>query len=465
MIGGVYNSSDIKMDLYKLGVSGQHRGMESCGISVSNGGDFLILGGYGLVSNVFKEKIGDVDFKADRGTVHDRYSTTGSSCKNNVQPFKVGIYSLGHNGNLVNTEELREKYGKKYKLESTTDSEIIACILDDSESIVEGIERVYKECIGSYNLAILNNRGELAFFRDPWAVHPLFRGRKDNTIYVASEDNCIHALGVYDTKEFKPGELLVISDKGEESIIIGNEKQRRCFFEPIYFMSHGSTHKKEVVMNIRKKCGRKLAEKYPVDADIIVPVLDSGMQYAKGYHEETNIPMEHALTKNHYVGRTYMSPEGKDEETPKSLQMSRIEKVKLKNTPIPKIIKGKKIIVMEDSIVRSNTVRGIVEILYEAGAKEVHFRVASPPIDYPCFTGLDHAERRKLISAGCRNRSIEEIGKYVAEQTGAASVGYLGIEDMKEVLNDENDHCFACIDGKYHFDIPDTEFFRNALSL
>jgi len=472
-IAAVYNPANpIVRELYELGMALQHRGEESAGIAVSMDGDLFVYKDRGHVDDVF-HGLGKASFNSYAGIVHTRYSTTGLSGRKNAQPIRVGKVALGHNGNLVNTDELRQMFGERYDFDTTTDSELIACIFDEAPDMPTGAETASRLCKGSYNLVLLNNRGELGVFRDPSGNHPISVGFKGGALYAASEDFAFQHLDLDGYREMEPGELIVFS-KGMNSeavvmeppgIVIGRDLPKRiCAFEGKYFMMPGSTLNGKNVYEVRREVGRQLAKRFPVDADIVVPIPDSGIPYGLGYSEQSGIPFEPGgLIKNRYVRRTYTSPEGKDMDTPRIIQLTRRELSKLKLSATRYYVEGKRVVLTEDSIVRGNVSPITIQILRDAGAREVHMRIGFPPVRFPCFTGLDHAERRKLIAAPFDDPI--EAGDYVAKKIGADSVRYIPQQTSREILSDSDNLCFACVDGDYWTEIPDTEQFRNALKI
>ncbi len=455
-IGAVYKSDKIKKDLFKLGLTLQHRGPDSAGISISKGGEFLTLTNYGDVKALFNGPVSNLRFDSDRGIVNVRFSTTGDSNSINAQPVVVGNVALSHNGNLFNAEELSGRHNTHHRFETTVDSEVLACILNDSSDFIEGAGRCIGECDGAYNFTAIDNKGRIGVFRDPHGFHPLHIGQKNGTYYAASEDLCLTALQVYSQTELKPGELAVFSDGGIEIHKIAEPQDKLCFFEALYFMWYGSTFNGVYADDIRSTAGELLAEKYPVEADFVVPILYSGISYAHGYSKRSGIPLAYALCKNPFVGRTYQHPDGKGEEVAEEVKLTRAELAALKNPPMAKKLRGKKIVIPDDSIVSGNVSRDIVERLFsEIGVDEVHLRVASPPIAYTCLAGMYHGPRKRLVAARAPVHDIDETNRYVAQKTGATSVGYLTQKDIISVLP-KGIYCFSCVDGNYHFTVPKT---------
>lgn len=477
-LGAVYNSNELIRDLYKIAISQQLRGEEGVGIGAYVGDGVALIKDIGSVYDVFHNVISKADIKSDRGIVHNRYSTTGESTAKNVQPIRMDGLALAHQGNLVNGDELRNRYGGRYQLLTDLDSEGALCIFSEvGGDIKEFAYKLYEDVIGAYNMALINEKGEIGIIRDPRAFHPLFVAEKNGTYYIASEDIVFPALGIFDSKlirEVKPGEVIILSENGFQNFIVDrrkDEKLLRCYFEPLYFMMHGSTHKGIDVSDIRKDIGKVLARKYKINAHAVVPVMDSGIDYGRGYSEESGIPLNSWLIKNRYIGRTYTTPEGKGENISDVLKMNRMEKSMLKNIPKLDKVRGKRLIITDDSIVRVNVSKGVAKSLFEAGAEEIHFMIGSPPIMHPCFYGMDHSTKRELVAASCKN--VEEANQYVArniaDEIGVdrkrITVNYASFDDIKEPLRDCDDHCSICVHGGYYHDIPDTEKFQKAFVL
>ncbi len=464
-IGSCYKDSELKTNLYKLAISLNHRGEEGTGFCVDVGSSFLVSKESGLVRDVFNRLYKQVDFKSDTGFIHNRYSTAGSSSKANLQPIHVGKVAVAHNGTLINTVQLREKYSKKYNFNTETDTELIGCIFDDAGGdLLEGAKRCFDECIGSYNLIVMNKDGDMVVIRDPWAIHPFFwnfdETNPEYPVFTASEDCALRTLGIYDDKkisEVPPGYAAIFRKKGGITThpIRTGERLQRDFFEPLYFMSYASSHKGKLVSDIRIELGMALGRKLQkkgIKADIIGVMRDSGADYAEGVHRVLDLPIVDIFGRNRYVGRTYMAPEDKGEEMHKAIKFTRQERAILKNPPIPSRVRGMSIVIPDDSKVRGNTSRGLNNELFRAGTFEIHEVVAAPPIRFPCFLGMDHAEKGELVAAGFQTLSDAENG--VAAKTKATTTTYLDIDDVKPVINDENDHCWACIDSCYNFDLP-----------
>ena len=441
---GIFNQENNFIDVAKLTYFGlyalQHRGQESAGIAVSDGHKLLIYKDLGLVSEVFdEEKLKTLQGNCAIG--HVRYSTTGANIWENSQPilknYKGGTFSLAHNGNLVNQEELKAKLKEKsVQIYSSTDSEIISNLIktNPEESIEKNIKMVAAQLKGAFSLVIMTEN-KLIGLKDPFGFHPLALGKLGDSYLFASETCAFNLIGAEFIREVEPGEMVVIDKEGVKStrILPGNRKAL-CIFEFVYFARPDSTIYGTNVALSRQKMGRRLAREYPVQADIVVPVPDSGISAAIGYTAQSGIPYEEGLIKNRYIGRTFIQPE----------QLIRDFGVKIKLSPIKEIINGKRVILIDDSIVRGTTSQKIVKLVRDAGAREIHVRISSPPIFFPCFYGIDTPNREYLRAA---NHSLEETRKWL----GADSLGYLSIEGLCSVFDkiSADNFCLACFDGKY----------------
>jgi len=441
---GIFNQENIFIDVAKLTYFGlyalQHRGQESAGIAVSDGQKILIYKDLGLVSEVFnEEKLKTLQGNCAIG--HVRYSTTGANIWENSQPilknYKGGTFSLAHNGNLVNQEELKAKLKEKsVQIYSSTDSEIISNLIktNPEESIEKNIKMVAAQLKGAFSLVIMTEN-KLIGLKDPFGFHPLALGKLGDSYLFASETCAFNLIGAEFVREVEPGEMVVIDKEGVKSTrILPDNRKALCIFEFVYFARPDSTIYGTNVALSRQKMGRRLAREYPVQADIVVPVPDSGISAAIGYTAQSGIPYEEGLIKNRYIGRTFIQPE----------QLIRDFGVKIKLSPIKEIIKGKRVILIDDSIVRGTTSQKIVKLVRDAGAREIHVRISSPPIFFPCFYGIDTPNREYLRAA---NHSLEETRKWL----GADSLGYLSIEGLCSVFDKipADNFCLACFDGKY----------------
>jgi len=442
---GVYGHREaanlVYLGLYAL----QHRGQEGAGIVSSDGSTLYSEKGLGLVSDIFNEdRIKNL--KGHYAIGHNRYSTTGASNQlKNVQPllfnYSLGGLAVSHNGNLTNYSILKdelEAYGSIFF--TSSDSELIIHLIAQSqmqtlrERAVDALSNVQ----GAYSLIMMNER-EMIGVRDPFGFRPLCLGRLDGAYVLSSETCALDLIEAEYIRDIEPGEMVIITEEGIESTHpFKNRRTHFCVFEYIYFARPDSYVFGENVNYIRKKFGRALAKENPVDADLVIPVPDSGVPAAIGYSRESGIPMDMALIRNHYVGRTFIEPK----------QSIRHFGVKIKLNPVRRIIEGKRVVLVDDSIVRGTTSRKLVKMVRAAGAKEVHMRISSPPTTHPCYYGIDTPTRKELIAA---SHSVEEIGKYIT----ADSIGYLTIKGMLDVIKDSNDKfCLACFTGNYPIKFP-----------
>ena len=425
----------------------QHRGQESCGIVVNDDGVFTTHRDLGQVGDVFtREELG----KFPTGTMavgHVRYGTTGATNRANCQPIVVnhmkGKLALAHNGNLSNAYELRnalELGGAIFH--GTSDTEIIAYIITQQRlktpSIEAAVGRAMEQMEGAFSLVMMSS-AKLIAARDPWGFRPLCYGlRPDGTYIVASESCALGAVGAKPERDILPGEIVIFDETGVHSNreLCKTQAHRPCIFEYIYFARPDSVIDGVSVHEARKEAGRLLARRHPVEADMVVGVPDSGMDAALGYGEESGIPFALGFIKNKYIGRTFISPG----------QGERLDKVRIKLSPIGAAVRGKRVVLIDDSIVRGTTSGQIVTLLREAGAREIHLRISAPPFRNPCYYGTDIDSRDKLIA--CRY-SVPEICKFV----GADSLGYLELEDLARMMGSK-DFCHACFSGEYPTGIP-----------
>jgi amidophosphoribosyltransferase len=420
----------------------QHRGQESAGMAVSDGEHLLVYKELGLVSQVFNEAT-LTTLQGDLGIGHNRYSTTGSTTWENAQPaFKTdGIRSLalGHNGNLVNTLELAERATRAGG--ATTDSDLVATLLARFGD--GGLEAAALDVLptleGAFSFVMMNERSVFAA-RDPFGLRPLSIGRLTNGYVVASETCALDIVGAVFVRDVEPGELVRIDDRGLQSTRFAESpRQALCIFEYVYLARADSRLRGRTVYEVRRDLGRRLAMEAPADGDLVIPVPDTGHSAAQGFAEVSGIPYGEGLMKNRYVGRTFIQPS----------QTLRERGVKLKLNPIPDAIAGKRLVVIDDSIVRGTTTRQLVQALREAGAAEVHTRITCPPIRWPCFYGIDMSSRSELIAS---DLAVEEIRRYV----GADSLGYLSLGGMVAATGqDDGEFCRACFDGEYPIPIPE----------
>ena len=437
---GIYgNENASKLAFYSL-FAMQHRGQEAAGISSSDGKHIHTIKNRGLVTQIFKEEHFQV-LKGNMAIGHTRYSTAGNDSILDAQPvfarYGLGEISIVHNGNLVNAREIREELIKKGAIfQSNMDTENLIHLIAknyEKNTLKERIIDAVKQIKGAFSLIILS-RSKMFAIRDPFGFRPLSLGRLKTGGYIVASETCAFELvGAEFVRDVKPGEMITFENGEITSEMIFEPTPKQCIFEYIYFARPDSNVFGKNVYSIRKQMGRELARELPVDADMVVPVPDSGVAAALGYSQESGIPFEMAIMRNHYVGRTFIEP----------TQEIRDLKVKMKLSPIKHKIEGKKLIVIDDSIVRGTTSRRIVRMLKEAGAKEVHMRIASPATTGPCYYGVDTPTKDELIAS---KMSVNEICKYIE----ADSLAYLSIEGMVKAVKDKKDnYCFACFDGNY----------------
>jgi amidophosphoribosyltransferase len=421
----------------------QHRGQESAGIAVSDGQNVLVYKDLGLVSQVFSEAT-LTTLHGDLGIGHTRYSTTGSTTWDNAQPvFKTdGMRSiaLGHNGNLTNTHELAERVGRRGT--ASTDTDLVATLLTEAMgagTLEDACLEVLPTIRGAFCFVMLDERSVYAA-RDPFGVRPLSLGRLPNGFCVASETCALDIVGATLVRDIEPGELIRIDDRGVHSVSFAESPRKAlCVFEYVYLARADSRMRGQTVHEARREMGRRLAVEAPADADMVIAVPSTGHSAAQGYSEVSGIPYGDGLYKNNYVGRTFIQPS----------QSLRDRGVKLKLNPIPDAVRGKRLVVVDDSIVRGTTTRQIVAALREAGATEVHTRITCPPIKWPCFYGIDMSTRQELVAS---DLSVEEVRAFV----GADSLGYLSLEAMVEATGQPMEGlCRACFDGEYPIAIPE----------
>ncbi|MDR3686724.1 MAG: amidophosphoribosyltransferase [Coriobacteriia bacterium] len=427
----------------------QHRGQESAGIAVGDGDTVTVTKNLGLVSRVFKES--DLDsLTGDVAIGHTRYSTTGSSTSwENAQPHLSAIghqvIALAHNGNLVNTTVLRDALKVQgIRFRSTTDSEVMTTLVgyftQKTSHIREGIRETMKLIKGAYAV-VLTTENAVYAFRDPHGVRPLVLGKLDDRGWVVASETCaLDIVGAEFVRDVAPGEMLKISDAGVEAEqAVPAEKPSLCMFEFVYFARPDSEMADCSLYEARRNMGAALALEAPVEADMVMGVPDSGIPAAVGFAQASGVPYGEGLAKNRYVGRTFISPS----------QTIRQQGIKLKLNPLKHAIKGKRLIVVDDSIVRGNTTKKLVALLRETGAAEVHMRITSPPVQWPCFYGIDTDTQEQLIGA---TKSIEEIREHI----GADSLAYLSLPAMVAATGaPAESFCLACFDGEYPIEIPE----------
>ncbi len=452
-----FDGGDVAGSIYYGLVSLQHRGQESCGIAVSDTtgpkGKVTSHKDMGLVNEAFTPEILDT-LKGDIGVGHVSYSTAGSSTRENAQPLVLnyvkGTLALAHNGNLVNAPELRHELEYTGAIFQTTiDSEVIAYHIARerlaTKSVEEAVGKAMLKIKGAYSLVIMSPR-KLIGARDPYGFKPLVIGRRENCYILASETCALDTVGATFIRDVEPGEIVTISPEfgiqSDKSMCIPKEKHARCIFEYIYFARPDSTIDNISVYDARIAAGRFLAMDSPIDADLVVGVPESGNVAALGYAMQSGIPYGQAFVKNSYIGRTFIKPKQKNRES----------SVQVKLNALGSAVEGKRIIMIDDSIVRGTTSDRIVRMLRDAGAKEVHMRVSSPPFLWPCYFGTDVPARDQLIAY---NRNVDDICKII----GADSLAYLGIERLEEMVGGNLGICKGCFTGSYPV-TPPTEDIR-----
>jgi len=456
-VAGVKDAARVTyLGLYSL----QHRGQESSGaVAVDGAGVARAHRGMGLVSDVFSEQVLS-SIPGDVGIGHTRYSTAGTSVLANAQPilagYREGPLALAHNGNLTNADTLRADLVAKGSIfQTSSDSEVLIHLIARSEArepedqLLDALERVE----GAYSLVVTIGRTLYAIV-DPRGFRPLWLGRLGEGYVVASETCALDLIGATVERELQPGEFLRIQGsppEAEKLQPLAPKPHQRCIFELVYFSRPDSTIFGRSVDRVRRALGRELAREHPAaGTDCVFSVPDSSNAMALGYAEESGLKLEHALIRNHYVGRTFINP----------TQAARNAKVKIKFNPVREVLAGKKVVVVDDSLVRGTTSRELVQMIRQAGAKEVHFRVASAPITGPCYYGIDTPTKSELIAS---SHSLEEIRQHL----GVDSLGYLSLDGMKRAAGGNTDEfCHACFSGQYPTAIPeDTKQARNAAPL
>ncbi len=454
-----FDGGDVAESIYYGLVSLQHRGQESCGIAVSSTdgpkGKVLSHKDMGLVNEAFTPDILDT-LKGDIGVGHVRYSTAGSSTRENAQPLVLnyvkGTLALAHNGNLVNAPQLRHELAYTGAIFQTTiDSEVIAYHIArerlNTNSVEEAVGLAMQKIKGAYSLVIMSPR-KLIGARDPYGFKPLVIGRRENCYILASETCALDTIGATFIRDVEPGEIVTISPEygiqSDKRMCLPKDKHARCIFEYIYFSRPDSNIDGVSVYDARIAAGRFLAKDSPVEADMVVGVPESGNVAALGYSLESGIPYGQAFVKNSYIGRTFIKPRQKNRES----------SVQVKLNALKHAVAGKRIIMIDDSIVRGTTSDRIVRMLRDAGAKEVHMRVSSPPFLWPCYFGTDVPARDQLIAY---NRNVDDICKII----GADSLAYLNIERLEEMVGGNLGICKGCFTGNYPVD-PPTEDIRGS---
>ena len=429
------------LGLYAL----QHRGQEGAGICSSDGKTLHLEKAMGLISDIFNEKRLK-RLPGNSAIGHNRYSTAGSSVLKNVQPllanYALGSIAIAHNGNLVNAEQMRNELETEGAIfQSSSDSEVILHLIAraKSEDPYERITEALKDVRGAFSLVFLREN-EMIALRDPFGVRPLAIGKVDGAYVVASETCAFDIINAEYIRDVEPGEMVIINENGIRSIqALKSPRKAFCVFEFIYFSRPDSyIYNHTCVNSIRKNFGKQLAIDSPADADIVIPVPDSGVPAAVGFAEQSGIPFDFGLIRNHYVGRTFIEPK----------QSIRHFGVKIKLNPVRCLLEGKRVVVVDDSIVRGTTSKKIIKMIREVGgAKEVHMRISSPPTIGPCFYGIDTPTRQELIAS---THLVEEIRKYIT----ADSLSYLSISGLRGIVPHPENYCTACFDNKYPILFP-----------
>src|SRR5579883_958662 len=441
---GVYGHPEaanlVYLGLYAL----QHRGQESAGIVSSNGKVLIAHRGMGLVADIFNNKLIE-QLEGTSAIGHNRYSTTGSTTLKNCQPLVVeyakGGLALAHNGNLVNFSELRERLEKNGAIfQSSSDSELIIHLVASAQAteLPERVIEALAQVRGAYSLVLLTET-QLIAVRDPFGFRPLVLGKLNQATIVASETCALDLVRAEYVREVEPGEVVVIDENRVRSLCpFPPVPVRRCIFEYVYFARPDSLLYGRNVYQVRKIQGRILARECPADADIVVPVPDSGVPAAIGYAQESGLPFEMGLIRSHYVGRTFIEPR----------EAIRHFGVRVKFNPVPAVLNGRRIVLVEDSLVRGTTLRKVIPMLRQAGAREVHMRIAAPPTAYSCFYGIDTPTRSELLAS---HHSIEEIRRFIT----ADSLEYLSWEGLYSFTDQPGEgFCDACFTGRYPVEVP-----------
>lgn len=447
---GIYDND--QLDVARLTYYGlyalQHRGQESAGIAVNDKGTILYHKDMGLVPEIFDEVVLN-HLKGQIAIGHVRYSTTGASLRENAQPmvikYRNGQMALAHNGNLVNAGELRESLEENGAIfQSTIDSEVILNLISryriSSTTIEEAIQKMMLDVNGSYAIVVLTPK-RLIGVRDPLGIRPLCLGKIQNSYVLASETCALDAIGAEYIRDVAPGEIILIGEDGLKSVMPERQlKSKLCIFEFVYFARPDSYIDGASVQRARIEAGRRLALEHPVDADVVIGAPDSGLTAALGFSMQSGIPYGQGLLKNRYVGRTFIQPN----------QGQRENGVRIKFNTMRSEIEGKRVVMVDDSIVRGTTTRRIVQMIKNAGAKELHMRVSSPPIKYPCHFGIDTPSRKQLVAS---EHEVEEIRELI----GADSLGYLSLEGLLGTpVGARCGFCTACFDGDYPMEVPKT---------
>ena len=424
----------------------QHRGQESCGIAVNNNRDITHYKDMGLVNDVFNDEIlTKLDGKMAGG--HVRYSTTGESMRENAQPLVLryvkGNIAIAHNGNLVNKDELAQELSVTGAIfQTTTDTEMIAYTIAkerlNSKSVEEAVEKTINHLVGAFSLIVMSPQ-KLIAARDPWGFRPLCMGKKGDAIVFASETCALDSVGAEFVRDIEPGEIVVVQD-GKISTIrthVGKQPHTMCIFEYLYFARPDSIIEGQSAHDSRMLAGKYLAQEFPVEADVVIGVPDSGLSAAMGYAKESGIPYDIGFVKNKYIGRTFIQPS----------QAMRENSVRIKLNVLKSTVEGKRVVMVDDSIVRGTTSKRIVSLLRHFGATEVHVRSSAPPFMFPCYFGTDEPSKDQLVACNYTMDGIKEL-------IGADSIGFLSVNSLEKIIPNANcQFCDGCFSGKYPVDV------------
>ena len=449
-IFGIYSMEDNDLDVAGMTYYGlyslQHRGQESAGIAVSDKETIVFHKDMGLVPEIFDRVVLN-HLKGTMAVGHVRYSTTGASRQENAQPIVVrsrnGQIALAHNGNIINAADLREQMEENGTIfQTTNDTEILVNLITKhsitTNILEEAVEKMMYDVKGSYGLIIMTAKKMLGV-RDPYGIRPLCIGKTSTAYVIASESCALDAVNAEFIRDIEPGEIVIIENNEIRSIRPFNNKDTKlCIFEFVYFARPDSVIDGASVQQSRYEAGKQLAIEHPVEADVVIGVPDSGISAAIGFAKQTGIPFGEGIIKNKYIGRTFIQPSQGMRETA----------VRIKHNAIKKTIEGKRVVIIDDSIVRGTTTRRIVQILKKAGATEVHMRVSSPPLKFPCYFGIDISSRKELVAD---KLSVDEIKEMIC----ADSLGYLSLEGLlKTPVGSKCGFCSACLSGEYPIDVP-----------
>lgn len=445
---GVYDfdGNDVSSTIYYGLFALQHRGQESCGIAVNNNRDITHYKDMGLVNDVFNDEIlTKLDGKMAVG--HVRYSTTGESMRENAQPLVLryvkGNIAIAHNGNLVNKDELAQELSVTGAIfQTTTDTEMIAYTIAkerlNSKSVEEAVEKTINHLVGAFSLIVMSPQ-KLIAARDPWGFRPLCMGKKGDAIVFASETCALDSVGAEFVRDIEPGEIVVVQD-GKISTIrthVGKQPHTMCIFEYLYFARPDSIIEGQSAHDSRMLAGKYLAQEFPVEADVVIGVPDSGLSAAMGYAKESGIPYDIGFVKNKYIGRTFIQPS----------QAMRENSVRIKLNVLKSTVDGKRVVMVDDSIVRGTTSKRIVSLLRHFGATEVHVRSSAPPFMFPCYFGTDVPSKDQLVACNYTMDGIKEL-------IGADSIGFLSVNSLEKIIPNANcQFCDGCFSGKYPVDV------------